>query len=102
MLIILFVYPFPFLFLSSRSPPRSYALIFLAIYPILFGPLFAETAIAYGNWAGIYVSLISSIIFIGLHRVAAGIEDPWDSCGVDDLNAYVLAETDKFMFAKQG
>jgi len=77
-----------------RTPSsfRGYSLIWLTLFPVLFGPYFANTANTYGLWAGIYSSVICSLMLVTLSNINDDLEDPFDGKGVDDLNMEMLQE----------
>lgn len=70
-----------------RSPAsfRGYALAFLFFNSLLFAPIFARYSInpQYGMWAGIYCSLLVSVMYAGLYRVLTSEEDPFSGHGID-------------------
>jgi len=84
-----------------RTPSsfRGYSLIWLTLFPVLFGPYFANTANTYGLWAGIYSSIICSLMLVTLSNIYDDLEDPFDGKGVDDLNMEMLKEPN-LLFSK--
>jgi len=80
------------------STLRAFAQIFLMCYPILFAPFFAYAAKTSGYWVGIYVSLLSTFIFVSLYKIQEELEDPFDGLGVDDINLDMLSEMKQHMF----
>jgi len=86
-----------------RTPSafRGFAYIWLTIFPILFGPYFAQIDYDAGGviWAGLYSALICSLMLVTLSNIYDDLEDPFDGKGVDDLNMEVLKEP-KLLFVR--
>jgi len=81
----------------TTSALRAFGWLFLTLYPILFGPMFAHYAEDYGLWAGMYISVLSSLMFGYLYQLLTDLEDPFDMSGIDDLNLDVLNEIPFYM-----
>jgi hypothetical protein len=81
----------------TPSTLRSFGLVFLTAFPILFAPLFANYAHLYGLWAGIFTSVLSATLLVGLHGIQIDCEDPCDKTGIDDLHMSVLLEPVVYM-----
>eukprot|EP01112_Ceratiomyxa_fruticulosa_P018378 TRINITY_DN5862_c0_g4_i1.p1 TRINITY_DN5862_c0_g4~~TRINITY_DN5862_c0_g4_i1.p1 ORF type:complete len:334 (-),score=46.11 TRINITY_DN5862_c0_g4_i1:91-1092(-) len=81
----------------TTSALRAFGWLFLTFYPLFFGPMFANYSNDYGLWAGMYVSVLSSLMFGYLYQLLADLEDPFDVNGIDDLNLGVLEEIPSHM-----
>jgi hypothetical protein len=62
----------------TPSALRAYALVWLFGSSILLSPLFAKFSRDFGFIAGIYCSLIVSLMLSGLHTILNNEEDPFD------------------------
>lgn len=64
---------------------RAYSQIFLNVFPILYGPYFANlctktyTAVGYG------VAVLYSVILVSLDNIQEDLESPFDEVGEDDV-----------------
>jgi hypothetical protein len=78
------------------------------VFPIFFGPLWANYGHLYGLWAGIYGALVSAFLFVYLFNIAKHLEDPLSEAGlsynerllsafvgVDHINIYIMNEVIK-------
>jgi len=82
-----------------RTPAafRAYTWFWLTFFPLLFSPYFAF--IAKSNlWAGLYDSIVTSLMLVSLYNAVVNLEDPFDGDGMDDLNMDMVREPSYFMF----
>jgi len=56
------------------------------------GPMYAHISVIHGLWAGIYASVLTSILLISLQHIIHDNEDPFDNLGWDDLNFQLIEE----------
>jgi hypothetical protein len=71
---------------------RAFTLIFLTLGPLFMGPIFGHVSQIYGLWAGIYASILTSLLLITLYHIIHDNEDPFDNLGWDDLNFHLIEE----------
>lgn len=65
---------------------RAYTLVFLHIFPILYGPYFAFLTHNYFFYSGFIVSLVYSTVLVSLNNLQDELEDPYDGVGIDDID----------------
>jgi len=85
-----------------RTPSsfRGYASVWLTLFPVFFGPYFANLSENYGLWAGIYSSILCSLMLVTLSNINDDLEDPFDGKGVDDLNMEMMKEPNLLFFRR--
>ncbi len=70
-----------------RSPAalRGYSMVFLFLNSLIFAPIFARYSLnpMFGTWAGVYCSVVVSVIYSGLYRILVAEEDPFSGHGID-------------------
>jgi len=81
----------------TASGLRAYGWIFLSLYPILFGPFFANYCVNSGLWSGFYISALSTMMFGCLYQILTDLEDPFYKIRMDTVNLDVLEETPTHM-----
>jgi hypothetical protein len=64
---------------------RAYSRLFLLVFPVFFGPHFAD--IGYPNFPilGYLTAVLYSVVLVGLDNVQDHLENPFDGDGPDDL-----------------
>lgn len=77
----------------TASGLRAYGWVFLSLYPVLFGPFFADYAVTGGLWSGYYISGLSTLMFGCLYQILTDLEDPFYRVRLDTLNLDILEET---------
>ena len=68
---------------------RAHSRMFLNLFPIIFGPYFANLAPQY-PWVGFAVAALYAIVLVSLDNVQDQLENPFDSVGPDDLRLEVV------------
>lgn len=70
-----------------RTPAslRAHSKMFLNIFPILYAPDYAHIAQEGGAWLGYAVAAAVAVVLAGLDNIQDGLENPFDSRGVDDV-----------------
>ena len=73
---------------------RAYSRLFLNLFPVLFGPFFAN--IAYPEWplTGYLVAIIYTLVLVSLDNIQDDLENPFDGIGQDDLQ---LGRSEQFL-----
>jgi hypothetical protein len=79
----------------------GYELVYLILFPLLLAPHFAQISRDSGLWAGIYSSVFSSVLVIGLFQVIHDTDDPFDGFGIDDLDIHMIEEAPLHMWRMQ-
>lgn len=64
---------------------RAYSQIFILVLPILYGPYFAHLSTEYSRGLEFMMPVLFSLIFVGLENIQAGLENPFDQVGEDDI-----------------
>lgn len=79
---------------SYRTPLalRAYSRLFLNLFPLLFGPYFANIAYPDHPGAGYVVAVIYSLVLVSLDNIQDHLENPFDGVGADDLHLDVANE----------
>lgn len=79
---------------SYRTPVtlRAYSRLFLNLFPMLFGPYFANIAYPEHPTAGYILALIYSLVLVSLDNIQDQLENPFDGVGADDLRLNVADE----------
>jgi predicted membrane chloride channel (bestrophin family) len=79
---------------SYRTPLtlRAYSRLFLNIFPILFGPYFANVAYPEYPSVGYILALVYSLVLVSLDNIQDQLENPFDGVGADDLRLDVADE----------
>eukprot|EP00123_Amoebidium_parasiticum_P000091 comp10226_c0_seq2/m.5048 comp10226_c0_seq2/g.5048 ORF comp10226_c0_seq2/g.5048 comp10226_c0_seq2/m.5048 type:complete len:313 (-) comp10226_c0_seq2:257-1195(-) len=79
--------------IKEYKAPRSmkmFTTIFVWLIPLLAAPTFAKMSDQNGLWAGLYVSILVSVMFGCLLGVQDDLDDPFDQLGMDDINFKLL------------
>ncbi|WP_420642595.1 bestrophin family ion channel [Candidatus Leptofilum sp.] len=71
---------------------RAYSRLFLNLFPLLFGPHFANIAYPEHPFAGYIVALVYSLVLVSLDNIQDHLENPFDGVGTDDLHLDVADE----------
>lgn len=79
----------------------GFELVYLLLFPLLLSPHFAQISKDSGLWAGIYSSVFSTLLVVGLFHVLRDTEDPFDGFGIDDLNVHMIEEAPLHMWKMQ-
>lgn len=79
---------------SYRTPLalRAYSRLFLNLFPLLFGPYFAQIAYPDHPLAGYVVAVVYSLVLVSLDNIQDDLENPFDGLGADDLRLDVADE----------
>lgn len=79
---------------NYRTPRalRAYSRLFLNLFPLLFGPYFAQIAYPDHPLAGYVVAVIYSLVLVSLDNIQDDLENPFDGLGADDLRLDVADE----------
>ncbi len=72
---------------SYRTPValRAYSRLFLNLFPILFGPYFANVAYPEYAYLGYMVAALYAMVLSSLDNIQDHLENPFDGVGPDDL-----------------
>jgi predicted membrane chloride channel (bestrophin family) len=70
---------------------RAHSRMFLNLFPIIFGPYFANLAPQF-PWVGFAVAGLYAVVLVSLDNVEDHLENPFDSVGPDDLRLEVVEE----------
>ena len=72
---------------NYRTPVtlRAYSKVFLYIFPIIYGPYFANTFKTYSANLGYVMPILYSFILVSLDNIQDHLEDPFDDVGEDDI-----------------
>ena len=65
---------------------RAYTLVFLHVFPIIYGPYFAFLTHNFFYFSGFLVSLVYSTVLVSLNNLQDELEDPYDGIGIDDID----------------
>ncbi|WP_420630457.1 bestrophin family ion channel [Candidatus Leptofilum sp.] len=79
---------------------RAYSRLFLNLFPLLFGPYFAQIAYPDHPLAGYVVAVLYSLVLVSLDNIQDGLENPFDGMGADDLRLDVADEYRKLAFSE--
>ena len=71
---------------------RAYSRLFLNVFPLLFGPYFANIAYPENASAGYVVAVLYSLVLVSLDNIQDHLENPFDGVGADDLHLDVADE----------
>ncbi len=64
---------------------RAYSKVFLYIFPIVYGPYFANTFTTYSANLGYVMPILYSFILVSLDNIQDHLEHPFDDIGEDDI-----------------
>lgn len=64
---------------------RAYSRVFLNLFPILFGPYFANVAYPDYTFLGYMVAALYALVLVSLDNIQDHLENPFDGVGPDDL-----------------
>jgi hypothetical protein len=64
---------------------RAYSKVFLYIFPIIYGPYFANTFKTYSANLGYVMPILYSFILVSLDNIQDHLENPFDDIGEDDI-----------------
>lgn len=64
---------------------RAYSKVFLYIFPIVYGPYFANTFATYSTNLGYVMPILYSFILVSLDNIQDHLEHPFDDIGEDDI-----------------
>ena len=72
---------------NYRTPVtlRAYSKVFLYIFPIVYGPYFANTFTTYSANLGYVMPILYSFILVSLDNIQDHLEHPFDDIGEDDI-----------------
>jgi hypothetical protein len=76
---------------------RAHSRMFLNLFPIIFGPYFANLAYPTYPWVGFAVAALYAIVLVSLDNVQDHLENPYDSIGADDLHLEVVEDYVRFL-----
>jgi predicted membrane chloride channel (bestrophin family) len=76
---------------------RAHSRMFLNLFPIIFGPYFANLAYPQYPWVGFAVAALYAVVLVSLDNVQDQLENPFDSVGTDDLKLDVVEEYIKLL-----
>ena len=62
------------------------------LFPLVFGPYFANIAYPEHASAGYIVALIYSLVLVSLDNIQDHLENPFDGVGADDLRLDIAEE----------
>ncbi len=85
---------------ACYRPPvslRAHSRMFLNLFPIIFGPYFANLAFPAYPWVGFAVAALYAIVLVSLDNVQDHLENPFDSLGADDLKLEVVEDYIQFL-----
>ncbi|HNB54107.1 MAG TPA: bestrophin family ion channel [Anaerolineales bacterium] len=71
---------------------RAHSRMFLNLFPVIFGPYFANLAYPDYPWVGFAVAALYAIVLVSLDNVQDQLENPFDSIGADDLKLETVEE----------
>ncbi len=79
---------------NYRTPVtlRAYSRLFLNLFPMLFGPYFANIAYPDHASAGYILALVYSLVLVSLDNIQDQLENPFDGVGADDLRLDIADE----------
>ncbi|MBX2965791.1 MAG: hypothetical protein KF845_06575 [Cyclobacteriaceae bacterium] len=64
---------------------RAYSKVFIYIFPIIYGPYFAATAMDYSPGLQYVMPVLYSFILVSLDNIQDHLEHPFDEVGEDDI-----------------
>jgi len=64
---------------------RAYSKVFIYVFPILYGPYFASTALDYSAALEYVMPILYSFILVSLDNIQDHLEHPFDEMGEDDI-----------------
>ncbi|NUM44307.1 MAG: hypothetical protein HUU38_06330 [Anaerolineales bacterium] len=76
---------------------RAHSRMFLNLFPIIFGPYFANLAYPDYPWVGFGIATLYAVVLVSLDNVEDHLENPFDSIGADDLHLEVVEEYVQFL-----
>lgn len=76
---------------------RAHSRMFLNLFPIIFGPYFANLAYPAYPWIGFGIAALYSVVLVSLDNVEDQLENPFDSIGEDDLRLETAEEYLQFL-----
>ncbi len=73
--------------LNYRTPValRAYSRLFLNLFPVLFGPYFANVAYPDSPLIGYIIAILYAVVLVSLDNIQDHLENPYDGIGPDDL-----------------
>lgn len=79
---------------TYRTPVtlRAYSRVFLNIFPIAFGPYFAQLNCEAFPIVGYFVAVLYALVLVTLDNLQEDLEDPFDRLGPDDIQLNVVGE----------
>jgi hypothetical protein len=76
---------------------RAYSRLFLNLFPILFGPYFANVAYPEHPFLGYMVAALYAMVLASLDNIQDHLENPFDGVGPDDLRLNIAEHYAKLM-----
>ena len=76
---------------------RAYSRIFLNIFPIIFGPFFANLSVKYYPVIGYILAVLYSVVLLSLDHIQEDLENPFDEIGEDDIKLDVREQYETIM-----
>lgn len=72
---------------AYRTPVtlRAYSKVFIYVFPIIYGPYFASTALDYSASLEYVMPILYSFILVSLDNIQDHLEHPFDELGEDDI-----------------
>ena len=72
---------------NYRTPVtlRAYSKVFIYVFPIIYGPYFANTFDTYSAHLEYVMPILYSFILVSLDNIQDHLEDPYDQIGEDDI-----------------
>lgn len=64
---------------------RAYSKVFIYVFPIIYGPYFADTAQTYSASLEYVMPILYSFILVSLDNIQDHLEHPFDELGEDDI-----------------
>lgn len=68
---------------------RAYSKVFIYIFPIIYGPYFANTVKSYSHTLEYVMPVLYSFILVSLDNIQDHLEHPFDEVGEDDIKIEV-------------
>lgn len=65
---------------------RTYSKVFIYVFPIIYGPYFANTFHSFSASLEYVMPVLYSFILVSLDNIQDHLEDPFDQVGEDDIN----------------
>jgi len=89
---------------AHYRPPvslRAHSRMFLNLFPIIFGPYFANLSYPEYPWVGYGIAALYAIVLVSLDNVSDQLENPFDNIGPDDLRLEVVEDYIEFLQPEQ-